>query len=187
MEYQKNKESNRYNLKNYFAISAFNPVSTHEIKIKINEEMFFKQKLTKNKEYHLKISDYFDYKKPATNTIEITWNGEKEDEKKFLKIYKIVVNDQHIPPHASMITPVQNEYITNLLSTEQGSKFYRSKILNPGHRHGWYGTYRFRFLLDPMQIENIKQESLLASAGITTTRVYTDPNKMKHHRRAIKK
>ena len=90
--------------------------------------MFFEKTLTKNKEHHLKISDYFDYGKPSTNTIEIIWNGDNEDEKKFLKIYKIVVNNQHILPHTSMITPIQNEYIKNLLSTEEGTKFYRKKI-----------------------------------------------------------
>jgi DNA topoisomerase VI subunit B len=187
MEYQKNKESNRYNLQNYLAISAFNSVSTHEIKIKINGKMFFEKKLTKNKEHHLKISDYFDYKNPSTNTIEIIWNGDKEDEKKFLKLYTIVVNNQHIQPHTSMITPIQSEYIKNLLSTEQGVKFYRKKILNPGHHHGWYGTYRFRFLIDHRQMEDFEHVSLIESTGIIHTSIHTDPNKIKYYRKADKK
>ena len=144
----KNKRSNSYNIKNYLAISAFNSESTHKIKIEINGKVFFEKSLTKNKEYRLKISDYFDYERPGTNTIRIDWTGEQDCENKFMKIYKIIVNDQHVAPHSVMIAPIQNEYIKNLQSTDEGMIFYKKKIFNPGHQHGWYGTYKFKFLID---------------------------------------
>ena len=112
---------------------------------------------------------------------------DNEDEKKFLKIYKIVVNNQHILPHTSMITPIQNEYIKNLLSTEEGTKFYRKKIFNPGHHHGWYGTYSFRFLIDQMQMEDQRHVELIESTGITPTHITTDPNRIKYYKKADKK
>jgi hypothetical protein len=182
-----NKKSNRFNLKNYIAISAFNAVSTHRVKININKKVFFEEELTKNKEHHLKISDYIDYEEPGSNTIEITWHGEQDCEKKFMKIYKVIVNDQHIAPHSVMITPIQNEYIKNLRSTEEGSILYKKQLFNPGHRHGWYGTYKFRFLLDEHRTKNAQQESLIASTGIRLNRVYTDLEKIKYFDKANKR
>ena len=97
-----------------------------------------------------------------------------------MKIYKVIVNDQHIAPHSVMITPIQNEYIKNLRSTEEGSILYKKQLFNPGHRHGWYGTYKFKFLLD-------EQESLIASTGIRLNRVYTDLEKIKYFDKANKR
>ena len=183
----KNNKSNRYNLKNYFAISAFNTESSHKIKIKMNQTIIFEEELTKNKEHQLKISNHFDFEKPGLNTIEIIWNGEHDCENKFIKIYKIVINDQYIAPHSVMITPIPNEYIKNLLSTDEGSILYKKQLLNPGHHHGWYGTYKFKFLLDKHQIKNGEQESLIASSGIMLDTVYTDVNITSHFKKANKR
>jgi hypothetical protein len=179
--------SNRYNLKHYIAISAFNAESNHNLTIEINKKNIFTKDLIKDKEYHLKISDYFDYKKPGLNNIEIRWAGEHECEKKYLKIFSIVIHDQHIAPHSVMITPVRNEYIQNLLSTEEGTTFYNEKIFYPGHRHGWYGSYKFKFLLDPKEIKNSEQQSLIAMTGIKLDSIITDAEKIIYQRRAYKK
>ena len=121
----------------------------------MNQTIIFEEELTKNKEHQLKISNHFDFEKPGLNTIEIIWDGEHDCENKFIKIYKIVINDQYIAPHSVMITPIPNEYIKNLLSTDEGSILYKKQLLNPGHHHGWYGTYKFKFLLDKHQKQNI--------------------------------
>jgi len=106
-----NKKSNRFTLKNYIAISTFNAESDHNITIEINNKVFYKNDLAKNQEHHLKISDYFDYEQPGENTIQINWVGEQECENKFMKIYKIIINDQYIAPHSVRITPFPTEYI----------------------------------------------------------------------------
>ena len=106
-------------------VHAFNEKSTHSIKIKINEKVFFEDELAKNKQHNLKIIDYIDYREPGLNNIEITWNGEQECAKKFIRIKQITVNDQHIAPHSVMTTPFPNDYINDLLSTEEGKIFYR--------------------------------------------------------------
>ena len=181
---RKNTRSNAYNLKTYLAISAFNFESIHKIKIEINGKVFFEKELTKNKEYQLKILDYFDYEKPGNNNIQITWTGEHECENKFMKIYKIVVNDQHIAPHSAIITPIQNEYIKHLLSTDEGIRFYKKKIFHSGHQQGWYGTYKFKFLLDVHRIQNDIQESFIAATGIKSTAIYTDVERANLYKKA---
>jgi hypothetical protein len=178
-------ESNRYTLKNYIAISTFNAESSHKIEVRINKRKIFCKEFEKNKEYNLKIEDYFDYKGPGSNSIEVTWNGERECAKKYLKIYKVVVHDQHIAPHSVMITPVQNEYIENLASTEEGRKLYRKKILYPGHEHGWYGLYKFNFLLDKQEIKDKKQQLLISSTGIREKFIHSDATKVHPYRKAV--
>ena len=177
--------SNRYTLKNYIAISTFNPDSPHKIEVKINETKIFYKEFEKNKEYNLKIEDYFDYKGPGSNSLEVTWNGERECAKKYLKIYKVVVHDQTISSHSVMITPVKNEYIENLLSTEEGTAFYKGKLFAPGHEYGWYGLYKFNFLLDKQDIKDKKQQSLIATTGITQPHIYSDGTKAERHKKAF--
>ncbi len=167
--------SNRFNLENYILIDSFNAESDHTIKIEINKEVFFEGKFIKNKEHRIKKIAYIDYAQPGINTIEIKWNGDKECANKFMKIQKIIVNDQRIHPWSARIKPVSNDYIKNLLSTKEGSIFYRKKIANPGCEQGWYGTYTYKFLIDKHRIRNSKQISLIASTGIKLDDIYTDP------------
>ena len=177
--------SNRYTLKNYILISTFNADSPHKIEVKINGTKIFYKEFEKNKEYNLKIQDYFDYLGPGSNSIGIKWEGERECAKKYMKIYKVVVNDQHIAPHSVMITPIQNEYIDNLLSTEEGTALYKDKLFAPGHEHGWYGLYKFNFLLDKQDIKDKRQQSLIATTGIMQPHIYSDGTKVKHHKKAF--
>ena len=174
MEHQRNNRSNSYNLSNYFAISAFNAESSHKIKVKINQKTVFEKEFIKNKE-------------PGSNTIEITWDGEQECADKFIKIYKVIVNEQNIAPHSVMITPIPNDYIKSLLSTTEGTIFYKKQLFNPGIRHGWYGMYKFKFLLDANEIKNDDEESMILSTGIRLSRAYSDLSRVKHHRKANKK
>lgn len=177
--------SNRYTLKNYIAISTYNAESSHKIEVEINKRKIYNKEFIEKKEYNLKIVDYFDYLGPGSNSIEIKWEGERECAKKYLKIYKVVVNDQHIAPHSVMITPTQNEYIENLLSTEEGTTFYKGKLFAPGHEHGWYGLYKFNFLLDKQDIKDKRQQSLIATTGIMQPHIYSDTTKVKHHKKAF--
>ena len=187
MEHQRNNRSNSYNLRNYFAISAFNAESSHKIKVKINQKTVFEKEFTKNKEYQIKIEEYFDYEEPGSNTIEITWDGEQECADKFIKIYKVIVNEQNIAPHSVIITPIPNDYIKSLLSTTEGTIFYKKQLFNPGIRHGWYGMYKFKFLLDADEIKNNNEELMISSTGIKLSQAYTDLSKIKYHRKANKK
>ena len=177
-----NKKSNRFNLRTCILMDAFNEKITHSIKIKINEKVFFEDELIKNKQHNLKIIDYIDYREPGLNNIEITWNGEQECAKKFIRIKQITVNDQHIAPHSVMTTPFPNDYINDLLSTEEGKIFYRKKIFNPGQEQGWYGTYKFKFLLDPNETKKNDERSVLDSTGIRLERIYSDISKQKFYR-----
>ena len=181
-----NKKSNRFNLKTCIVMNAFNAESTHSIKIEINKNVFFEVALTKDKEHTLEILDYIDYGEPGLNNMEITWNGKRECAKKFIKIKQITVNDQHIAPHSVMMTPFPNEYINDLLSTQKGKTFYRKKIFNPGHEHGWYGRYRFKFLLDANEIKKNNEGSVLDSTGIRAERIYSDSKRQKFFRMVSK-
>jgi len=104
-----------------------------------------------------------------------------------MKIYKIIINDQYIAPHSVRITPFPTEYIKGLQSTEEGKKIYRKKILNPGHMQGWYGIYKFKFLLDPHEIKNTQQLSNIASTGIRLDTVFSDLGKVKLMKRVNQK
>ena len=67
MDHQRNKISNRYNLHTSLAIDIYNAESMHTIKIDINDKSFYEKQLSIDKEYSLKIEDYFDYVKPGSN------------------------------------------------------------------------------------------------------------------------
>ena len=163
-------------------MDAFNAESTHSIKVEINGNVFYEGELIKNKKHDLKIVDYIDYGQPGLNTIEITWNGQRECANKNIKIKQITVNDQHIALHSVMMTPSPNEYINDLLSTEKGKIFYRKKIFNPGQVHGWYGAYRFKFLLDANEIKKNNEGSVIDSTGIRPERIYSDLKRQKFFR-----
>ena len=182
-----NKKSSRYNLTNYIFISAFNEESAHNVKVKINGKAIFEKELTKNHDHQLKITESFDYKEAGPAIIEIQWDGEQECEKKFMKIKNVIVNDQTIESHSVMITPIKNDYIRGLLSTKEGTDFYNKHIFNPGKQHGWYGNYKFKFLIDPDSIENSTEQAILASTGIKSKRIYSDQRKMLWHQKATKK
>ena len=178
-----NKRSNRFNLKTYIVLEAFNADSIHTIKIDINKKVFFEKALTKNHKHNLEILDYFDFREPGLNNIEITWTGEQESADKFIKIYKIIINDQYIAPHSVMITPLRNEYINNLLTTQDGIKSYRKKILNPGNQHGWYGRYKFKFSVDANEIKKNTVEQIIDSTGIEFQNIYSDVERQNYDRK----
>ena len=53
MDQQKNKISNRYILNTSLAIDTYNAESMHQIKIDINDRIFYENELSKEKEYVL--------------------------------------------------------------------------------------------------------------------------------------
>jgi hypothetical protein len=175
-----NKKSNRYNLNTSLAIDMYNAKSMHNIKIDINKKIFYEQELVKDKEYFLKVEDYFDYVKPGSNTLTITWNGEHDCEHKHMKIRKVVINKQHLAPFKVMIDPIENDYIKDLKSTDQGLSSYRKQLFNPGYHHGWYGTYKFRFAIDPSSMSDRTQQALRSANGIHNERILTDLSRAKH-------
>ena len=184
MDHQRNKISNRYNLHTSLAIDMYNAESMHTIKIDINDKSFYEKQLSNDKEYSLKIEDYFDYVKPGSNHLTITWNGEQDCEHKYMKIRKVVINQQHLAPFKVMMDPIENDYIRDLKSTDEGLSVYRKQLFNPGYRHGWYGTYKFRFAIDPSSMPDRTQQSFVSASGIQSERILTDLNKAKHLNRA---
>ena len=177
-----NDKSKIFSCKAEIEIAVFNNQSAHDITMTLNDHAIFYEKLVENKEYALKINDYFEFKRPGYNFLKIIWNGEKECENKFMKILKLIVNDQHIPNYNVMIDPIENEYIKNLKSTDQGMKDYRKHLLYAGHQHGWYGDYGFEFIIDPELVETTDY-SLIKGLGISPVKIYTDKEKMKFYRK----
>jgi hypothetical protein len=180
----KNKIPNRFNLKTSFSIDTFNAESIHKITIEINQKVFFERELAKDEECLLNVSDYFDYREPGANTIKILWDGEHDCEHKFMKIRKVVVNQQHLAPFKVMAEPKENDYIRTLQSTDEGSSAYNKQLFNPGYRHGWYGTYKFRFMIDPSSMLDQSQQSLITASGIQHDVISTDLQKAKHLNRS---
>lgn len=144
-------KSNSLNLKTYIAFEVFNEGSTHYLTIKLDNKILFDQALEKNIVYPFKINDYFDFGNAGKKMLNFRWTGKDECQNKHLKIYKLVVNDQFIPAHTIMTTPIENEYIQELKKTEEGRAKYRKKILYPGISHGWYGDFTYKFCLGTRQ------------------------------------
>lgn len=184
--------SNRYNFKTYIELSTFNAESKHSINISMNDNIFYKNQFDKNKEYNLKITDYIDFQKPGKKIIKIKWDGEHECADKFIKIYKLVVNEQHLSPHKVRIYPKSNTYINDMQSTAEGRSLLQKKICNPGHHQGWYGEYEFRFLVDPKKFLdpnntlNQTEESLVRACGIASERILSDVEKVQFYKEANK-
>jgi len=161
-------------------MEAFNAESSYNIMIKINEHTLFHQTFHSTKIQKLKIYEYVDYVESNVNKVNIIWSGDKECENKHLKIYKLVINDQHIAPHSVISYPVENDYIKTLKSTKEGQLEYRKKILYPGHEHGWYGTYQFRFGID-------SSPTSADALGIRDNVIYSNMERGTHSKRANKK
>tara|TARA_B100001093_G_scaffold151980_1_gene144743 strand:+ start:1596 stop:2159 length:564 start_codon:yes stop_codon:yes gene_type:complete len=187
MEQQRNKISNRYILNTSLAIDMYNAESVHKIKIDINDKIFYEKEFVKEKEYFLQIEDMFDYVEPGSNTLTITWNGHQDCENKYLKIRKVLINQQHLAPFKIMMNPIENDYIRNLKATDEGLNAFRKQLFNPGYRHGWYGTYTFRFAIDPSGISNASQQALVSATGIRSDYILTDVSKSNHWNRGQNK
>jgi hypothetical protein len=184
MDQQKNNISNKFSLNTILAIDMYNADSIHNVKILINNKIFHQQKLAKNKEYFLKIEDYFNYAGPGPSTLTIMWNGDHDCEHKYMKIRRIIINQQHLAPYKAMIEPIENDYIKNLKSSDHGVNVYRKYLLQPGYRHGWYGAYRFQFVIDPSSMTDRSQLDLMSASGIQNERILTDVKKAKYFNRA---
>ena len=176
--------SNRYNLQTYILINTFNAESIHSIDISMNDNIFYKKKLDKNKEYNIKITDYIDFRGPGGKVIKIKWDGEQECADKFMKIHKVIVNEQHLAPHNARIYPKPNLYLDALQSTPEGRDLFKKKIFYPGHQHGWYGEYEFRFLVDPRNMHERTQELYKSACGINNERIFSDMADARFYRRA---
>ena len=183
MDQQKNKISNRYKLNTSLAIDTYNAESLHKIKIGINGKLFYEQEFVKEKEYIVDIEDVFDYVQSGLNTLTLNWNGDHDCENKYLKIRKVIINQQHLAPFKVIIDPIENDYIRNLKATDEGFRVYKNHLFNPGYYHGWYGTYTFRFIIDPSSISGKSQQALLSATGIRSDYILTDINKSNHWNR----
>lgn len=165
------------------SFTTFNEECDHNIKIEVNEKSVFEKSFTKGKEHDYRITDDFDYVRPGLNFIKILWNGERECENKFLKVFRLVVNDQSIPNYNARIDPIENEYIKDLKSTKQGMTAYKKRILYNGHHFGWYGTYRFQFVIDPHLLKKSRPSySAILGTGIIPDVIYTEKERAKHTR-----
>lgn len=143
--------SNRLNLKTYALCSLFNKESDHSLEVFINDQLFYKETFLKDKIYNIKIDDYFDYKDSGKKRIKFKWRGKNECQEKYLQFHRMIVHEQYIPIYSVLSKPIENEFIKNLKTSEEGRAKYRKWILFPGDKHGWYGDYSFDFLLGSFQ------------------------------------
>ena len=178
--------SNQYNFNTYLSLVTYNADSSHNITVEIGNKIFYEKHFIQGKEHRIKISDYFNYESAGKKQLKLTWNGDKESADKYLKIFRVIVNEQHIAPHTVLIEPYTNEYIERLKTSDNGKKFLKDKIFYPGHRHGWYGEYTFQFLVDPRDMRDQKEESLKNACGITSERVFSDESNQRYFRKAKK-
>ena len=170
-------------LSTHLSFSTYNAESEHNIKIEVNGKLVFGKAFAKKKQHDCRITDNFEYVRPGLNIVKILWDGDQECENKFLKIIKFVVNDQIIPNYSAMIIPLENEYIKDLKSTEQGMTVYKKKILYNGNYFGWYGTYRFQFVVDPhLLVQSQPSYSAIRGTGIKPDVIFTEKGLAKHTR-----
>lgn len=178
--------SNRYNFKTYIELSCFNTKSKHNIEISLNGTLFYKKSFEQNKEYNIKITDYLDFQEPGGKKLRIKWDGEYECEDKFLKIYKIIVNEQHLSPYSVRISPKRNAYIDELQSTKEGKDLYNKKIYYPGHQQGWYGDYEYMFYVDPKKTSHDKDVELVHACGVNNKTVLSELSNVHFEKKANK-
>ena len=177
--------SNRFKLKTYMQVSVFNAESRHQLTISINGKNIYNEKLEKNKLHKIKLADHFDYGQAGTTKLSIKWNGDQECEDKYLKIYKLVINEQQIPAYSVMIDPIENDYIKNLKSTKDGKATYRKALLYPGSRHGWYGEYNFKFFVGSKQeVQDLNEGSAQHMIGLEGQQILTDTEYLEEWRKA---
>jgi hypothetical protein len=90
-------------------------------------------------EITIKNIDYFNFVNSGIKKITVTWQGEKECENKWLKIGKMVINNQEVRVHNCRYMPFDNEYLLSQRNNINGRKEITRRILFPGETIGWFG------------------------------------------------
>ena len=140
--------SNRYNLSTYILFKCFSE-HRHSVTVDIDGDTVFRKDIPAGEELTVKNDGHHDFVNPGLKKIVITWKGEKECENKWLKMGKIVINNQEIFPHHCRYHPFDNEYILDQRNSLVGSKEITRKILFPGETFGWFGRIAYTPYVGP--------------------------------------
>jgi len=119
------------------------------VTVDIDGDTVFRKDIPAGEELTVKNDGHHDFVNPGLKKIVIMWKGEKECENKWLKMGKIVINNQEIFPHHCRYHPFDNEYILDQRNSLVGSKEITRKILFPGETFGWFGRIAYTPYVGP--------------------------------------
>jgi|TARA_B100001964_G_scaffold3053_1_gene3419 hypothetical protein len=161
--------SNRFTLPTYFYAKAYNEGSDHTVKVFLDDVCITEQNIPASEEQVLKFDDIHNWQEAGHHVVRINWDGKEEAENKWIKIWRLAVNDQMLPVFAFRYLPKETEFI------KDNPKLVREKITKPGQTYGWYGDLIHRFSLgNPKEIASGLKDSPHRLSGIVDYEIYTD-------------
>lgn len=168
--------SNRFNLPTYIVLKSFSEYP-HSITIDIDDNIILRKDVPGGEELTIKNDGYYDFVKSGIKKITVTWRGDKECENKWLKIGKIVINNQEIRPHHCRYMPFDNEYLLSQKNNPIKKKEIAKRILFPGETYGWFGRITYEPYIGTKSLRyssRTKTSSEIASELISNPNLHID-------------
>lgn len=134
--------SNRFKLPTYIVLKSFSEYP-YSITIDVDDDIILRKDAPGGEELTIKNDGHYDFVKSGIKKITVTWRGDKECQNKWLKMGKIVINNQEIRPHHCRYLPFDNEYLMNQRKDPINKKEITKRILFPGETFGWFGRITY--------------------------------------------
>ena len=128
-------------------IEAYAEKSNHKIAILMDSTELISKTFKENTIESINFNQNYDFGKPGFYNLVVNWNGDKECREKYFKIKLCKINNELINTNSIDIEPIENEYIKELKSDPNKIDDYYDKLIRPGERHGWYGSFKINFCI----------------------------------------
>jgi len=162
-------------LKTLISITIFNELCDSTFCIFHNQRQIYHEDVQKNKVKEIIFDNELDFDSFGDHKFKFNWKGSEECAHKWFDLKKVIVNQQKLPVHTVKVMPYDNDYITDLCSTDEGRQKFKQMKLYPGNRHGWYGDYEINFEFgDKEYFNKLSIHSISPYIGIKKERIYVD-------------
>ena len=137
----------KYSIPIQINVEAYTEESNHKIAILMDSTELISKTFKENTIEFINFNQNYDFGKPGFYNLVVNWNGDKECREKYFKIKLCKINNELINTNSIDIEPIENEYIKELKSDPNKIDDYYDKLIRPGERHGWYGSFKINFCI----------------------------------------
>jgi hypothetical protein len=137
----------KYSIPIQINVEAYTEESNHKIAILMDSTELISKTFKENTIESINFNQNYDFGKPGFYNLVVNWNGDKECREKYFKIKLCKINNELINTNSIDIEPIENEYIKELKSDPNKIDDYYDKLIRPGERHGWYGSFKINFCI----------------------------------------
>ena len=137
----------KYSIPIQINVEAYTEESNHKIAILMDSTELISKTFKENTIESINFNQNYDFGKPGFYNLVVNWNGDKECREKYFKIKLCKINNELINTNSINVEPIENEYIKELKSDPNKIDDYYDKLIRPGERHGWYGSFKINFCI----------------------------------------